>query len=526
MRAARTAHQPPQKSTTPKPIRAAVYCRQSVADDLEFGSLESQSQAIRSYIDSQRAQGWKALPEDYVDRGFSGKNTDRPAFKQMLKDIEAGKIDLVAVHRYDRISRSLLDFLQILRFFDKHGVHFVSVTQNFDTSSSAGRLLLNMLASFAEFERQMISERTAEKMAATRKKGMWTGGRPVLGYDVKDKKLLINDEEAEQVSKIYQLYLDRGSLLSVVEEVNRRGWRNKTHIARTSRICGGSPFDKNSIRRILTHPIYAGKVLFEGEIYEGEHEAIVKQGIWDSVQAQLEKHRGRSGNGRKPNGRALLGRILRCGSCGASFSHNSTGSGNRRYRYYVCQTLQKKGKTACPDGRVSAPEIEQFVVEKIMAIGKDPKLVAKTCRAARMALEKQKTSLAAETKRLDRKIRGLAEERDNLLDAVAKGGKGAKAIRERLAKVDEDLQGRTQAAEEARRKSATTETASIDEDDLSAVLASFTPVWDELFPQERSRVLHLLIEQVTYNAKEGKVQISFRPGGVRTLAAEHEEIQT
>jgi len=286
-----------KKASASKPVRVAVYCRQSVADDLEFNSLESQSQAIRSYIDSQRAQAWEALPEDYVDRGFSGKNTDRPAFQCMLKDIEDGKVNMVAVYRYDRISRSMIDFLRTIQFFDDHDVRFVSTTQNFDTSSSTGRLLLNMLGSFAEFERQVISERTRDKMAATRMRGMWTGGRPVLGFDVEDKKLVINDEEAQQVRKIYDLYLKLGSLLTVVQELNRRGWNNKTHVTKTGKVLPGAPFDKNSVRRILTNALYLGKVEFNGEMFDGEHDAIVEQETWDAVQHQLDEHRQATGNG-------------------------------------------------------------------------------------------------------------------------------------------------------------------------------------------------------------------------------------
>ena len=213
--------QPQQK---PASTRVAIYCRKSTHGGLEqeFNSLDAQRSAVEAYVESQRGEGWSALPHRYDDEGFSGSNTDRPAFQRLLADIKDGLIDVVGVYKLDRLSRSLVDFSRLMEFFDKRGITFISVTQSFNTQNSVGRMVINLLATFAQFERDQISERTRDKMGATRRRGQWTGGRPVIGYNLKDKRLVVNKLEAEQVQEIFRLYLELGSLLSVAEELNRR----------------------------------------------------------------------------------------------------------------------------------------------------------------------------------------------------------------------------------------------------------------------------------------------------------------
>ena len=513
------------KVSVTKHIRVAVYTRKSINQglDQEFNTLDAQRQAIEAIIESQRGEGWVALPEKYDDGGFTGANTKRPAFQRLLQDIKDDKVDAVAIYKLDRLSRSLTDFANIIDYFDRYGVSFTSITQQFNSATSMGKLTLNILMSFAEFERQVIAERTRDKMAATRMRGMWTGGRPVLGFDVEEKKLVVNDEEAGQVREIYDLYLKLGSLLTVVQELNRRKLKNKTHVTKSGKVFPGADFEKNSVRRILTNALYLGKVEFNGEMYDGEHQRIVDQKTWDAVQRQLEEHRRATGNGGKNAVTAILKGLVRCGMCGSPLTHASTKRRDRRYRYYDCQKRHKNGSSSCPNSRVSAPKLEGFVVEQIMAIGKDPKLVSKTVRAARKALEKQKAELSPEAKRLDRESKKLADEKKNLLDALGKGDAGKKPVMERLDEIESSLQKLNQKAEAARKDLVSLQDTAIDEEDLKAALESFTPVWSELSPRKQSRILHLLIEQVTYDAQEGKVQISFRPGGVRSLAAENEE---
>src|SRR5262249_23047716 len=264
--------QPPQTTTriTLPLVRCAIYTRKSTEEGLaqEFNSLDAQREAGENYIRSQASEGWTGLPGRYDDGGFTGANTDRPALQRLLLDIEEGKVDLVVVYKVDRLSRSLLDFAQLMQRFEKYNVGFVSVTQQFNTATSMGRLILNVLLSFAQFEREIISERTRDKVAATRRKGKWSGGRPPLGYNIDPHgyKLVVSEDEAVQVRAIFALYVELESLLPVVQELERRGWTHKRWKSRKGIELGGEPFTRTSLHRLLTNPIYVGKVRYKHEI--------------------------------------------------------------------------------------------------------------------------------------------------------------------------------------------------------------------------------------------------------------------
>jgi site-specific DNA recombinase len=291
---------------------------------------------------------------------------ERPALRRLMADIEAGKIDLVVTYKVDRLSRSLLDFAKMMSTFQQHHVSFVSVTQQFNTATSMGRLVLNMLLSFAQFEREIISERTRDKIAATRRKGKWTGGHPLLGYDVDERrKLVINEGEAARVCDIFALYLEREALLPVVQELARRGWTNKRWTTRKGRQRGGRPFTKTTLHQLLSNVVYAGKVRYKSEVHDGEHAAIVDADTWHKVQAVLE-HNGRSSRVavRTPFD-ALLKGLLRCVPCGCAMTPAHTRRGVRRYQYYTCVSAQKRGWHTCPSKSVPAGEIERFVVEQV-----------------------------------------------------------------------------------------------------------------------------------------------------------------
>ena len=248
----------------PTTTRCAVYTRKSTEEGLEqeFNSLDAQRESGEAYIKSQVNEGWECLPDRYDDGGYSGGNMERPALKRLLADIDAGKVDSVVVYKVDRLSRSLLDFAKMVETFDRHHVSFVSVTQLINTSTSMGRLMLNVLLSFAQFEREIISERTRDKIAAARRRGKWSGGMPLLGYDVdpRGSKLAVNEEEAARVRAIFQLYLELQSLIPVVVELERRGWTNKRWTTRKGRERGGKPFTKTSLHRLLTNVVYVGKI--------------------------------------------------------------------------------------------------------------------------------------------------------------------------------------------------------------------------------------------------------------------------
>jgi site-specific DNA recombinase len=346
-----------------------VYTRKSTDEGLEqeFNSLDAQREAAEAYIASQRHEGWAPSRERYDDGGFTGANMDRPSLKRLLDDVEAERIDCVVVYKVDRLSRSLLDFARIMEVFETHGVSFVSVTQQFNTATSMGRLVLNILLSFAQFEREMIAERTRDKMAAARRKGKWTGGTPVLGYDVAPGggRLVTNEEEAERVRAIFDLYLEHRGLVPVVEELERRGWRNKRYTTKAGVERGGNPFTKTTVHSLLRNPLYVGKVRSDGSLYSGEHEAIVEQATWRRVQRLLDSNgvarRGHGHNGHE----ALLQGLLYCGPCDAPMTHSVTKTNGRRHRYYVCLHAQKHGWATCPTKSVRADEIEASVAERL-----------------------------------------------------------------------------------------------------------------------------------------------------------------
>src|SRR5262245_20278691 len=256
-----------------RPVRCAIYTRKSTEEGLqqEFNSLDAQRESAEAYIAAQKHEGWVCLPDRYDDGGFTGGNLDRPAVQRLMKDIEAGKIDCVVVYKVDRLSRSLMDFARMMETFDKHGVSFVSVTQQFNTTHSMGRLTLNILLSFAQFEREIIGERIRDKLAAQCRKGKWIGGVPVLGYDVDrsgpSPKLIINAAEASRVREIFQIYLERSSMDAVVKEMTARGWVNKEWRTLRNLPKGGRPFDKCALHALLKNPVYAGMVKHKTELY-------------------------------------------------------------------------------------------------------------------------------------------------------------------------------------------------------------------------------------------------------------------
>ena len=257
-----------------KTLRCAVYTRKCTDEGLEqeFNSLEAQREAGESYIAAQKREGWRCLKERYDDGGFTGGNMERPALQRLMDEVRAGRVDCVVVYKVDRLSRSLLDFARIMEVFEQHEVDFVSVTQQLHTGSSMGRLMLNVLFSFAQFERELISERTRDKMGAARRKGKRVGGRPLLGYDVdpQTKQLVVNEEEAKRVRQTYQLYLEQESLLKTVHELNRRGWVTKQCTTRKGQVVGGRPFNKARLHAVLTNVTYRGQVTYQGKVYAGE----------------------------------------------------------------------------------------------------------------------------------------------------------------------------------------------------------------------------------------------------------------
>ena len=512
-------------------LRCAIYTRKSTDEGLEqdYNSLDAQRDSGEAYIASQKHEGWVCLPTRYDDGGFTGGNMERPALKRLLADIDAGQVDCIVVYKVDRLSRSLIDFSKIMDVLERNKVSFVSVTQQFNTSTSMGRLMLNVLLSFAQFEREMISERTRDKMAAARRKGKWVGGRPVLGYDIVSNgnggRVSVNEEEAQQVRQIFELYLQHRSLLPTMRELNRRGWRTKQWTTKKGHVRGGKRFDKTSLYRLLTNVAYIGKVRFHEEVYEGEHAGIVSETIWHRVQDAL-RHNGRTGGAHSGMVRnkygALLKGLLRCGPCGCGMMHTYTSKGNRRYRYYVCINAQKRGWDNCVTRSVPAAEMERFVVDRIRAIGRDDAVLAATLEQARKQSREGLESLHAERRRLERELGQHAAEVRKLIDQVGED-KQESSTAARLADLQERIRVAEQRATEVREQIIALDAKTVDEQELAQALSLFDPVWDSLSPGEQARVLHLVLEQVTYDGSDGTLAITFRPNGIKALAQESQE---
>ncbi len=505
-------------------VRCAVYTRKSTEEGLEqeFNSLDAQREAGEAFIKSQASEGWTCLPDRYDDGGFTGGNMERPALRRLLADIEAGKIDCVVVYKVDRLSRSLLDFAAMMQTFEKHQVSFVSVTQQFNTATSMGRLILNVLLSFAQFEREIISERTRDKIAATRRKGKWAGGHPILGYDVDPQgfRLVVNAEEAERVRTIFQLYLEHESLLPVVRELERRGWVNKRWTTRKGHERGGQPFTKTSLYKLLTNVAYVGKVRYKDEVHDGEHAAIVDPVVWQKVQALLERN-GRTGGAPVRNQfGALLKGIIRCVPCDCAMTpSHTTRHGTKRYRYYVCSSAQKRGWHTCPSKSVPAAQIEQLVVHQIQCIGKDRALLQQVLEQARQQDAARAGALDAERAGLEKDLTGWHREiRD--LSGRLRPGEDNGAVIGRLAELHERIGTAEGRVRKLREQIHAIHHHLLAEDEAALAMSVFDPVWGSLTPKEQARVVHLLVERVDYDGSKGKVSIAFRPTGIKTLANE------
>jgi DNA invertase Pin-like site-specific DNA recombinase len=362
---------PPKQPIT----RCAVYTRKSTSEGLDqaFNSLDAQRESCEAYIASQKALGWQTIPRRYDDGGFTGANMERPALQRLLADIEAEKTDCVAVYKVDRISRSLLDFARMMETFDKHGVSFVSVTQHFNTATPMGRLILNILLSFAQFEREIISERTRDKIAAARRRGQWCGGRPILGYDLVpgEHRLTVHPVEAEQVRAIFQMYLDKESVLSAAREFNARGWTTKRWTAANGRVIGGRPFDRANLHHLLTNVAYVGRVRYRDETHAGQHQAIVDSTTWERVQRLLLRNARTAGSFLRNKHGALLKGLLRCKACDAAMVQMVSKKGPKLHRYYVCTKAQKRGYDQCPTGTILAGRLEREVCDHLRRLAED-----------------------------------------------------------------------------------------------------------------------------------------------------------
>jgi DNA invertase Pin-like site-specific DNA recombinase len=357
-------------------LRCAVYTRKSTDEGLEkeFNSLDAQRAACEAYIASQRSEGWVLVHDRYDDSGVSGATLDRPALKRLLADIEAGLVDVVVVYKVDRLSRSLMDFAKLVETFEAHDVTFVAITQSLNTTTSMGRLTLNMLLSFAQYERELIGERVRDKIAASRARGMWMGGPVPLGYRVENRKLLVDEAGAATVRRVFEGFAEIGSATKLLPVLRAEGLVTKT----------GRPFDKGAVYKLLVNRVYLGEAVHKGQSYPGEHAAIIPRDLWDRVHAILAESPRVRGAKNRAQAPALL-RGLLFGPDGRAMSPSHSRKRGRLYRYYVSQAVLKGGTAAndCAVRRLPAGEIEGLVLAQLRALLRQPEVIVGTWRAAR-----------------------------------------------------------------------------------------------------------------------------------------------
>lgn len=504
-----------------KLLLCAVYTRKSTDENLnsDFTSLDSQREYCSAFIKSREGEGWRLHPENYTDPGFSGGNLDRPGLKKLVADAQQGKFQIVVCYKYDRLSRNTKDFLHVLEIFDRHGVHFVSVTQPIDTTSSVGRLMRSILVDFAQFEREMISERTRDKLAGMAKKGKRTGGHPILGYNIdQDKKgLFVNREEAKQVLEMFRTYLKTKSLSATARALNERGYCMKRWTARNGNNRGGRHFNKATVFNLLRNPLYIGRIVHCGKVYPGEHKAILPEKLFDAVGALLKKNGNGEvhKNGYEVKHNYLLRGLLRCVSCGSAMTpHACYNRVKKRFFYYRCISVNKMDKTACKVRSVPAKAVEDHVIRRLSVLSENRGLVQKVVEKAR-AMSNHDLPVRREERRvqmmeLSRTESGLK----NLMGHMAQEDPSSprrtrflgemdalmakeKEVRERLAKLDEEI--------------ADLEKRQIDAAVVQRNLANFVKVFERLNDSEKRELMHLLIRHVSYDRERSSLTIALNP---------------
>src|SRR5712672_3181362 len=387
------------KAPSVKPVRCAIYTRVSTDHglDQEFNSLDAQYDAASAYIKSQAHAGWTLIRSRYDDGGYSGGSTDRPDLQRLLDDIRARKLDVIVVYKVDRLTRSLADFAKLVELFDAQGVSFVSVTQQFNTTTSMGRLTLNVLLSFAQFEREVTGERIRDKIAASKKKGMWMGGVPPLGYTVRDRKLIVVESEAETVRHIFRRYAALGSVQLLKAELETHGIVSKRWTSAAGRSRGGKPIGRGALYLMLQNRIYRGEIVHKDQSYPGQHEAIIDPALWDAVQARLADNAVERSTGIRVKNPRLLAGLLFDGE-GHRMTPTHAVKDGRRYRYYVSRPLIVGARADAAGLRIPAAEIEEIVTNRIRRLLSEPASVFEILEAqpAEPLLQQKLMARAAE----------------------------------------------------------------------------------------------------------------------------------
>lgn len=517
----RTTDEQAAPASEAKPVvRCAIYTRKSTDENLEsgFNSLDAQREAAENYIRSQQSEGWVALPERYDDGACSGATMERPALQRLLDDVRSGRVDAIVVYKIDRLSRSLMDFTKLVGELEHLNVSMVSVTQHFNTTTSMGRLTLNILMSFSEFEREVIGERIRDKIAAEKKRGRWLGGRPPLGFTVdrNARRLVIIPEEAALVRFIFRRFMQLRSVVALVKELNDGGYRTKAWTTREGKEIGGRAWDKSAVYRLLNNPSYLGLVQHKDKTYPGEHEAIIDQRLWDEVQEFLKQNHVTRGNTTRAQTPAMLRGLIRCGSCGTSMGVTFSKKGERRYRYYLCLRANKRGYDACPVRTVPAGDIEQAVLIQLRKVFQAPEVLAVTLRSVEAREAEEQDRLTAERDALANELAVVKSAASRLLQTRL--DRGQAFVGDELGRLDaqrQDLEARLRDLE-ARllfmaRNPVTPESTAEE-------LGRLDNIWENLVPAEQQRIVELLVEQVVVHPD--RIEVALAAEGLYSIVGE------
>ena len=485
--------------------RCAVYTRVSIeALEHEFNSLDAQRESAENYIKSQKENGWVILPEHYDDDGYSGGNTERPALKRLLADVEAGKIDIILIYKMDRLSRSLLDFMKLAEMLEKYDVSFVSVTQDINTSTSSGRMMLNILMTFSEYERDVVAERIRDKIAGAKRRGKFCGGAPILGYDTnhKTKKLEVNRSEALVVREIFEQYSKLGSSLDVIRVMDKKGYRTKDWVSKKGRHHTGKKFVPATIYRILNNVLYIGQVRHNEKCYDGEHEAIIDKKLWDKVQFILSENAPIAPGIKKTAIASPFKGLLVCGYCGGSFGITYTSKNGRRYMYYICMKDEDRTERQCPLGRVSAGEVDRLIFQQMERIFRTPSMLTKTFNhLAAMENERKEDLLKRKSK--------LENEMLDIRTQLQAGG-DVMELRQQFATAGQIMEEVENELNELEKKFSYRE--------LINICGSMEKIWEGLFPAERYKLAHQLIDRIALYTD--RIVMDIRHGGLKSLSRE------
>ena len=507
-----------RNSTEKKLISCAIYTRKSHEEGLEqeFNSLDAQREAAEAYIESQRMQGWRALPDRYDDGGFSGGTMERPGLQRLLSDLDAGKVDVIVVYKIDRLSRSLLDFMKMIERFNQKEVSFVSVTQHFNTTDPTGRMFLGILITFAQYEREVIAERIRDKVAATKRRGKYCGGPAILGYDVdrEQKKLLVNPEEARLVQHIFRRYTQLAAAKSLAAELNKQGYRTKSWTTKKGKRREGRSWNTGHIYRLLGNRIYMGEVVHKGKSYPGEQEAIVSKALWEKVQRILsENTRAKQTKAKTKNISPLQG-VVRCGHCDSAMGLTYTQKGPRRYSYYHCAKDAKRAVSCCRLKRVPAGDIEKVVLEQLSAVFRTPTLVSQTYFAAKGMEEAERERLLKQRAQLEG---DLLKIRERALEEVSPNGNGSDAG-PTLAELNQEAVTLSRQLTDVSARAQAFESDPVAEREVSEAFRSVDTLWEDLFPPERNRLVRLLVEKV--ELRETGIDLELKTQGLTHLIIE------